>query len=127
MIKWKSVFPLLSLLYFATYCLYAQNSIQGKVIDNESNFPIAGVIISTYPPNKTTPYSYTITNSEGYFQLDAQPDFDIHFKKIGYQFVKIKVDELKKTIRLRQKSNEIIQLEEGREIKKIFWFKHKER
>ncbi|MCB0495218.1 MAG: carboxypeptidase-like regulatory domain-containing protein [Cyclobacteriaceae bacterium] len=85
---------------FLTLVVHAQNSIQGKVEDENSNEPLAGVNI--YLENRS---QGTISDSDGNFTLDVSenPPFVLMFSIVGYQTQKLTIENNTSLIKVKMK------------------------
>jgi TonB-dependent starch-binding outer membrane protein SusC len=85
----KRIF-LLFLLSFVTVSAAQKSTIDGKVVD-EQNEPLVGVAVVIQGTQ-----TGVVTDLDGSFQIDADPDSDILFQYIGYENKVLKASELLK-------------------------------
>ena len=101
-LKSTSFILILTLLILSTNSTFAQNYIKGKVIDSETQDPIIGATILTDMDATIS----TTTNNEGYFEIKASANEQLHISFIGYnnETVYIKNAQEKIVVKLQPKS-----------------------
>ena len=99
-----------------------QNNFRGRVIDNNNNLPVANAIVSL----EKEKYS-TVTNEQGYFQLDNVKDSvaKVNISIVGYDQKKVELNSAKTSNDIRldpsnQSLNEVVVVGYGSQKKKSF-------
>lgn len=75
-------------LYLASLTAWAQNSLNGKVVDAQSNLPLAGASVWTETANRGT-----VTDANGLFTLSRLPNgnVEIRISYLGYETERVTV------------------------------------
>ena len=82
----------LFILFLGPLNIMAQRSYSCKVIDAKTKEPLA------YAKVYVSPRNGTMTNFDGEFYLEAQPEDSVKITYIGYESIRLKAKELPKTI-----------------------------
>lgn len=103
--KYHKLIVILGYLTMHTMNMYAQNSVSGFVKDSEGE-PLIGV--SVIVKNGDIQSGGTITNTNGFYQINVMPDAFLEFSCIGYKTQKIGVNGKEKINIILEADNQLL-------------------
>ncbi|WP_157836756.1 carboxypeptidase-like regulatory domain-containing protein [Sphingobacterium deserti] len=94
MIIRKIVYFLFAFIPLFAAAQSTEHKVGGKIVDEASNSPLAGVIVTAYADDQTAIIGHTTSNAAGHYSLALAQNhkFILSFALLGYQSIKIHVD-----------------------------------